>query len=111
MMFIDRNPIPTQGFAVFQFIEKTVVELMTLHRIKECVGQLHPDGVIGARFLQIEIGIGHQVKENEFKTLGPIWTKAAALDTQIEGATAELSRAEATQEKIIAAATTGKKSA
>jgi exonuclease SbcC len=37
----------------------------------------------------------HQAKEAEFKTLGPIWSKAAALDTQIEGATAELSKAEA----------------
>ena len=35
-----------------------------------------------------------QAKEAEFKTLGPIWSKAAALDTQIEGATAELSKAE-----------------
>lgn len=37
----------------------------------------------------------HQAKEAEFKTLGPIWSKAAALDTQIEGATEELSKADA----------------
>lgn len=48
----------------------------------------------------------HQVKETEFKTLGPIWSKAAALDTQIEGATAELSRAEAVAKKAEADAET-----
>ena len=48
----------------------------------------------------------HQAKEAEFKELGPVWSRAAALDTQITGATAELAKADAATRHADTAATT-----
>jgi len=65
MMLVDGYAIPAQGFAVFQFVEEPVVELMALDRIKQRIRQFHPDSVIGARLLKVEVGIGHQMEQDD----------------------------------------------
>jgi hypothetical protein len=61
-MLVHRDRIEAERLAVLELVEIAVVELVALLRVEMLVRQLHPHRAVLAPGLEVEVGIGHQVK-------------------------------------------------
>jgi hypothetical protein len=61
-MLVHRDRVETELFAVLELVEIAVVEPVALLRVEVLVRQLHPHRTVPAPRLEVEVGIGHQVK-------------------------------------------------
>src|SRR5437764_6339457 len=63
-MFVHRDHIEAERFAVLELIEIAVIELVPLLPIEVAVGQRHPHGAVLAPRGEVEVRIGHEMEEN-----------------------------------------------
>src|SRR5215475_2338945 len=64
-MLIDGDAIEAELRRKLELVEVAVVELMALLRIEIGVGQHHPGGAILFRIAHVEVGIRHQMEQED----------------------------------------------
>ena len=71
VVLVDRDRVESQLLAVLQLVEITVVEPVAFHRVEIRIRQIDPHRAVLAPGVEVEVGIGHQVKQNHFHGITP----------------------------------------
>ena len=62
MMFVDAKAVETDLLAIFQFVQKPVVQFLTLLGVEMRIRQDHPRGIMFPPIVQVHVRVWHQVK-------------------------------------------------
>src|SRR5262244_1372938 len=65
-MLVDRNAVEAELGGELELVEIAVVELVPLLRIEVAVRQDHPGGAILVGVGHVQVGIGHEMKHEDF---------------------------------------------
>src|SRR5262249_57018797 len=65
-MLVDRYAVEAELGGELELVEIAVVELVSLLRIEVAVRQDHPGGAILVAEVHVQIGIGHEMKHEDF---------------------------------------------
>src|SRR5215469_17757739 len=79
-MLVDRDAVEAELGGELQFVEIAVVKPVTFHRIEIGVGQHDPIGAVFLLIIHIQIGVRHQMKEQDFhgRSLSMNWETVSA---------------------------------
>src|SRR5262249_60369769 len=69
-MLVDRNAVEAELGGEFELVEIAVVELVPFLRIEIAVRQDHPGGAILVGVVHVQIGVGHEMKNEDFHRAG-----------------------------------------
>src|SRR5262245_54127999 len=69
-MLVDRNAVEAELGGELELVEIAVVELVPFLRIEVAVRQDHPGGAILVGEVHVQVGIGHEMKHEDFHRAG-----------------------------------------
>ena len=72
VVLVDAEPVEAELLAVFELVEIAVVEFVPLLGVEIAVGQNHPCRPVFLVVVEIEIGVGHQMKEKDLHRAHPV---------------------------------------
>ena len=71
-MLVHRQGVEAQRFAVLELVQIAVIEPVALLGIEVLIRKIYPHRAVAAARLEIELGIGHEMKENEVHAEAPL---------------------------------------
>src|SRR5262245_49259297 len=69
-MLVDRYTVETKLGGELELVEIAVVELVPFLRIEVAVRQDHPGGAVPVGVAHVQVGIGHEMKHEDFHRAG-----------------------------------------